>query len=98
MNKVGSDCLTIPNYVDGSICNKVLLNLEFWEVIEVVIKDWIWEEYDEPTSVLVKQTNGKENEFHKVESVSKISLRIILFERYPKTLKEEVVIWSTDVS
>ena len=39
VNKVGSDCLTIPNYVDGSICNKVLLNLEFVEVIEVVIKD-----------------------------------------------------------
>ena len=54
--------------------------------------------YDEPTPVLVKQTNGKENEFHKVESVSRISLRIILFERYPKIMKEEVVILSTVVS
>ena len=48
--------------------------------------------YDEPTPVLVKQTNGKENEFHKVESVSRISLRIILFECYSKIMKEEVVI------
>ena len=48
--------------------------------------------YDEPTPVLVKQTNGKENKFHKVESISRITLRIILFERYPKIMKEEVVI------
>ena len=47
--------------------------------------------YDEPTPVLVKQTNEKGNEFHKVESVSRISLRI-LFERYHKIMKEEVVI------
>ena len=48
--------------------------------------------YDEPTPVLVKQTKGKEYEFHKVESVSSISLWIILFEHYPKIMKKEVVI------
>ena len=41
--------------------------------------------YDEPTPV------ERKKEFHKVESVSSISLRIILFERYPKIMKEEVV-------
>ena len=52
-----------------------------------ILKDMI---YDEPTPVLVKQTNGKENEFHKVEYVSRISLRIILFERYPKIMKKRL--------